>query len=409
MSNRSDLDWSAIDKEEDPVRGDCDVMKRVVNRLKDYTDVLEGVCAKTKGLTDGHAYFVGNTAQAVCGKLQNASAFARCVGEICDEVHSTLLNWVSLVEQYQSEADPMCREGMTLRDEHVSLKRSLDDAKALLDDRRIKLSDARQLQRALRNQGSDPDAELDDRIVRLQRKVDDSIAERQRLQSQFDEKKARISELHDKVTTIEQQYQDDGKRIVSSLDALIGELASLISNYLDFQDVVGVGASGGKTAGDLVVFYRQHKGSDWKSALQAVEIPAQSEDAGNAVWKEVVENQSDFVKDPLLGGVVDGVATYGERVDQYGLDKAAQDGAAHFIFGTISGSLGTTMGSAAESFITIVTGGMGVAQGAFVGKIIGTTVDWNLSSSWDGLYDNWVHRGDGDDLGSHIEANRPFA
>ena len=52
--------------------------------------------------------------------------------------------------------------------------------------------------------------------------------------------------------------------------------------------------------------------------------------------------------------------------------------------------------------------GAGTVVGAFVGTAIGTGAGWLISSGLDALYDNQVHRGGGDDPGSHFKDNLGF-
>lgn len=52
--------------------------------------------------------------------------------------------------------------------------------------------------------------------------------------------------------------------------------------------------------------------------------------------------------------------------------------------------------------------GAGTGDGASVGTAIGTGAGWLISSGLDALYDNQVHRGGGDDPGSHFKDNLGF-
>lgn len=118
------------------------------------------------------------------------------------------------------------------------------------------------------------------------------------------------------------------------------------------------------------------------------------------VARTVVKDTKGSIFTSVVGGALDGIATYTSRVEQYGKDAARQDATAHFAISTGSSIAGAAAGAAIGSIIP----GAGTAVGAACGFLIGTA----SSAIGEAVYDNHVNRGEGDGVWEKFKNNMKF-
>ena len=103
-----------------------------------------------------------------------------------------------------------------------------------------------------------------------------------------------------------------------------------------------------------------------------------------------------------LSGIADSFGTYYARKEAYGQQAATQDAIAHGLITASTGLIGASSGAAAGAFVGSIIPGLGTIIGAGIGLAVG----YLGAVAGNALYDDYVNRGNGDDMWDHMRDNR---
>lgn len=454
MSKRADLDWTAVGQSSDPVKGDVSAIDGVVKTLASYSRTLNDVASAAAKATGSHASFIGSAAHSLDVYLSNTKFGAAHMAELCTTVHDALNTWAAWVEGYQSEADPKCREAMRLRKQLEQAQKNLKTAKDDLIEQRYDLERSQQRQNSLAAAQMDADPVLDAKVDRLTQSVGDSQSKCEKLNGRIADLNDRLKELRRDVASIAQDYEDDAKRIQSTIQnacvtvntkfgQFLGNMGNL-QTFLGVPAVVGTATKEGNRVFALRVGLKINQknqeilggindslSGDSITELYAPGLAKRAGDTSADVTNKFVERLGVTTPIPgemargfaesgtkaiggsVVGGLFDGVGTYAERIDTQGREQAQKDALWHAGISTATGAFGSAVGgaiggAAAGALAGSAVPGLGTAVGAVSGTVAGFVLGWVGSAAGDAAYDQSQYRGDGRDFSDRFKENLSF-